>query len=80
MSTQTTDLKSLLHKRIERINDKELLQSVKDILEKNNESSKNITLKSYQEKRLEQAKKSKDQGNVLTNDQADQLVAEWLNQ
>jgi hypothetical protein len=79
MSANTKELKSLLHESIENIDDEGFLQTVKNILDQKYEPKKDITPTPYQEKRISQAKKSIDRGNFLTNDQADQLVAQWLN-
>jgi|AntRauTorcE11897_2_1112592.scaffolds.fasta_scaffold08443_1 hypothetical protein len=81
MSTNTKELKSLLHESIEsieNIDDEGFLQTVKNILDRKYEPKEDINLTFYQEKRIEQAKQSIDQGDFLTNDQADQLVAKWL--
>ena len=79
MSSQTKELKSLLHESIENIDDEAFLQTVKHILDHKYQPQE-ITLSSYQEKRIENAKKSIDQGDYLTNEQADQMVAKWLNE
>ena len=80
MSSQTKELKSLLHESIENIDDKSFLQTVKHILDHKYQPKKEVTLSSYQEKRIEKAKKSIDKGDFLTNEQADQMVAKWLNE
>jgi len=79
MSTNAKELKKLLHESIENIDDEAFLQTVKEILEQKYEPEE-VTLTPYQEKRLEEAKKSIEQGDALTNEQADQLVAKWLNE
>jgi hypothetical protein len=76
----TKDLKYLLHESIENINDQGLLQTVKDILDQKYEPKEEIKLTSQQESGIDQAKKSINQGDFLTNDQANQLVAKWLNE
>jgi len=48
-------------------------------LDRKYEPTEGITLTPYQEKRISQAQKNIDQGNFLTNEQADQLVDQWLN-
>lgn len=39
-----------------------------------------VTLSSYQENRIDEAKKTIDQGDHLTSEQADEMVAKWLNE
>tara|TARA_R110002124_G_scaffold285479_2_gene464069 strand:+ start:1602 stop:1844 length:243 start_codon:yes stop_codon:yes gene_type:complete len=80
MNTKTKKLKSLLHESIENIDDEGFLQTIKNILDRKYEPQIDITLTPYQEKRIDQAKQSIKKGNFLTNDQADQLVAKWLNE
>lgn len=78
MSSKTKKLKSLLHESIENIDDESFLQTVKHILDHKYLRKEEVELSSYQENRIEEAKKSIYQGNYLTNEQADQMVAEWL--
>lgn len=80
MSTDTKELKSLLHESIENIDDEELLRFAKSILDRKYEPAENIKLNEYQKSRLDKAKKSIQQGNYLTNEQADELVTTWLNE
>jgi hypothetical protein len=80
MSSQTKELKSLLHESIENIDDESFLQTVKHILDHKYQPKEEITLSSFQEKRIDEARKSIDQGDYLTNDQADQMVSKWLNE
>jgi hypothetical protein len=79
MSTNTTELKKLLHESIENIDDEAFLQAVKEILDRKYQPEE-ISLSSHREKRIEEAKRSIDKGNVLTNEEADQLVTKWLNE
>ncbi len=80
MSSRTKELKSLLHESIENIDDESFLQTVKHILDHKYQPKEKVTLSSYQEKRIEEAKKSIDQEDYLTNEQADEMVAKWLNE
>jgi hypothetical protein len=80
MSTETKKLRSLLHESIENIDNEYLLQTVKNILDQKYEPKEEITLTSQQEKWIDQAKESINRGDFLTNDQANQRVAEWLNE
>ncbi len=80
MSSKTKELKSLLHESIENINDEAFLQTIKQVLDHKYQPEKDITLTPYQEKRIDQAKKNLEEGNYLTNEQADQIIAKWLNE
>lgn len=79
MNTNTKELKKLLHESIENIDDEGFLQTVKEILDRKYEPEK-ISLTSYQKTRIEEAKRSINRGDMLTNEQADKLVAKWLNE
>lgn len=79
MSTNTKELKNMLHESIENIDDESFLQTVKKILDRKYEPEEEIKLNPYQQKRINEARKSINQGDYLTNEQADQLVAQWLN-
>lgn len=79
MSSQTKELKSLLHESIENIDDEAFLQTVKHILDHKYQPQE-VTLSPDQENRIKKAKKSINQGDYLTNEQADQMVAKWLNE
>lgn len=80
MTTETKELKSLLHESIENIDDEELLRAAKSILDRKYRPVERIELNAYQKQRIQKAKESISQGDYLTNDQADELVAKWLNQ
>lgn len=80
MSSQTKELKSLLHESIENIDDESYLQTLKHILDHKYQPKEEVTLSSNQKKRIKEAKKSINQGDYLTNEQADQMVAKWLNE
>lgn len=79
MSTNTKELKNMLHESIENIDDESFLQTVKKILDRKYEPEEKIKLNPHQQKRISEARKSINQGDYLTNKQADQLVAQWLN-
>lgn len=79
MSTNTKELKNMLHESIENIDDESFLQTVKKILDRKYEPEEEIKLNPHQQKRINEARKSINQGDYLTNEQADQLVAQWLN-
>ena len=80
MAANTKDLKSLLHESIENIDDEAFLNAIKNILDRKYEPKEKIVLTPEQEKRIEAAKKSISEGNYLTNEEADKLVAKWLNE
>jgi len=80
MSISTTELKSLLHESIENIDDKELLQIAKSILDRKYKPAENVKLNEYQKQRLDKAKKNIEKGVHLSNEQADELVSKWLNE
>lgn len=79
MTTDTKELKSLLHESIENIDDEELLLVAKNILDRKYSPTENIELNEYQKQRIEKAKASIAKGEYLTNEQADELVTKWLN-
>ncbi|MDZ7773186.1 MAG: hypothetical protein U5K31_10690 [Balneolaceae bacterium] len=79
MSADTKELKELLHESIENIDDEAYLQTVKELLDRKYKARK-ITLSSHQINRIEEAKNSIEQGDYLSNEQADELVKKWLNE
>lgn len=80
MATNTKALKSLLHESIENIDDEELLRIAKSLLDRKYEPVEHVELNEYQKQRLDKAKKSVRKGDYLSNEQADELVAKWLNE
>ncbi len=80
MDTDTKQLKSLLHESIENIDDTDLLRIAKSILDRKYAPDENIQLNEYQKQRLDEAKRNIKAGKFLTNDQADEIVAKWLNE
>jgi len=80
MATDTKELKSLLHESIENIDDEELLRVAKSLLDRKYTPAETIELNEYQKKRLEKAKVGIDKGEYLSNEQADKLVTQWLNE
>lgn len=77
MTSNTKELKKLLHESIENIDDEAYLRTVKEILDRKYEA-RDIEILPYQKNRIEEARKSFDQGDLLTNEQADELVKKWL--
>ena len=80
MVTDTKDLKNLLHESIENIDDEELLRVAKSVLDRKYTPVETIELNEYQKQRLEKAKASITKGEYLSNEQADKLVTQWLNE
>jgi len=80
MATETKELKSLLHESIENIDDEGLLRVAKSILDRKYTPVENIELREYQKQRLEKAKAGISKGESLSNEQADKLVSQWLNE
>lgn len=78
MSTTTKNLKALLHESIENIEDESLLRVAKNILDRTYSPDENLILHQDRIQRLEKAKSSLSKGEYLSNEQADQLVSEWL--
>jgi hypothetical protein len=80
MATNTKELKKQLHESIENIDDEELLSLAKSILDRKYSPTEKVTLNTYQEKRINDAKKSIESGRTLTNEKEDRLVTQWLNE
>ena len=80
MAADTKELKSLLHESIENIDDEELLRVAKSLLDRKYTPSEKIDLNEYQKQRLEKAKTAIAKGEYLSNEQADKLIAQWLNE
>ena len=80
MVTDTKDLKNLLHDSSENIDDEELLRVAKSVLDRKYTPVETIELNEYQKQRLEKAKAGIAKGEYLSNEQADKLVTQWLNE
>ena len=80
MVTDTKDLKSLLHESIENIDDEDLLHVAKSVLDRKYTPVETIELNEYQKQRLKKAKAGIAKGEYLSNEQADKLVTQWLNE
>lgn len=77
MGAREKSLKKQLHESIESIEDEEVLYTVKNIVEHISSKTK-IQLTEEQIQRIENANKSIDDGDYLTNEQADELISKWL--
>jgi hypothetical protein len=74
----TVEIKTLLHEGIENIDDKDLLLSIKDLVDEKYVPMDIKKLSPWQIQRIDNAKKQIEQGNFLTNAEADKVVDEWL--
>ena len=74
----TIEIKTLIHEGIESIDDRDLLLSIKDLVDEKYVSMDIKKLSPWQIQRIDSAKKQIEQGNYLTNAEADKVVDEWL--
>ena len=74
----TVEIKTLVHEGIENIDDKDLLLSIKDLVDEKYVPKDIKKLSPWQFQRIDNAKKQIEQGNYLTNAEADKVVDEWL--
>ncbi len=74
----TVEIKTLIHEGIENIDDRDLLLSIKDLVDEKYVSMDIKKLSPWQIQRIDSAKKQIEQGNYLTNAEADKVVDEWL--
>ena len=74
----TIEIKTLIHEGIENIDDRDLLLSIKDLVDEKYVSMDIKKLSPWQIQRIDSAKKQIEQGNYLTNAEADKVVDEWL--
>jgi len=74
----TQEIKSFLHEKIEDIKDPDFLKTIKEILDDNNISYEDPKLEPWQLKRIENADASIDKGDFLTDEQARNIINEWL--
>lgn len=74
----TSDLKTKLHESIENIDDPDILLAIKEISERKYTPALQPFLTDYNIHRLEKSKKQIQDGNFLTNDQANNLIDKWL--
>ena len=76
----TMTIRQKLHETIENIDDLDLLGLVKDILDHKYHSDSLIDISKQQRERISASINSIDSGNFLSEEQADNLVKNWLNQ
>jgi hypothetical protein len=72
----TVEIKTLLHEGIENIDDKDLLLSIKDLVDEKYVPMDIKKLSPWQIQRIDNAKKQIEQGNFLTNAEAYKVVDE----
>lgn len=75
---ETQNIKSLLYESIANIDDDNFLLAVKEIIDRKYSLSAEPTLSQYQINRIETSKSQIENGNFLTNKQADNLIDRWL--
>ena len=76
----TVTIRQQLHETIENIDDLDLLGLVKNILDHKYYPDPIIEISEHQKQRISASLKSIDSGNFLSEEQADSLVDNWLNQ
>ena len=72
------DLKNLLHEGIENISDTEFLLELKSIMDRKYSPSEEPHLAAWQIKKLEDATAQVRAGNYLTDEEANQIIDQWL--
>ena len=76
----TITIRQQLHETIENIDDLDLLELVKGILDQKYHPNPVINISDHQKKRIMASINSINSGNFLSEEQADDLVTNWLNQ
>ncbi len=79
MDKDRKELKNKLHESIENVDDETVLKAVKEVLDRKYLPEEKIDVSYKQQQRIEKAKESIEKGEYLTNEQADQIIDEWLN-
>ena len=74
----TDDLKKRLHEGIENIDDNEFLNTIKELIDHKYSASEEPELSNWQLKRIRESEKQINQGDFLTNKEADQIIDKWL--
>jgi len=80
VSDATVTIRQQIHETIENIDDLDLLGLVKDILDHKYHYDPMIEISDHQKQRITTSLNSIDSGNFLSEEQADSLVENWLNQ
>ncbi|MDA3939260.1 MAG: hypothetical protein PF693_08125 [Spirochaetia bacterium] len=76
----TVTIRQQLHESIENIDDLDLLSLVKDILDRKYCFDPMIEISDHQRNRISASLDSIESGNFLSDEQANKLVNNWLNQ
>ena len=74
----TDDLKKHLHEGIENIDDNEFLNTIKELIDHKYSASEEPELSNWQLKRIRESEKQINQGDFLTNKEADQIIDDIL--
>jgi hypothetical protein len=74
----TIELKNVLNEQIDKINDKNFLETIKMFIDSKAESHQ-IQLSEYQKKRIAESRKQIRNGQYIDNDLLNQKVEKWLN-
>ena len=72
----TAELKSLIHEKIDKIEDEELLESINEALQEN--LNKEIKLEQWEIEQIEKSESQAEQGMVISKEEADKKIEKWL--
>lgn len=74
----TNDLKQQLFEGIDNIDDSELLLTIKELIEHKYSITEDPKLADWQKDRIKESEKQIKGGDFLTNQQANELIDQWL--
>ena len=74
----TDELKRHLHEGIENIDDSELLNTIKELNDHKYLTIKPLKLSEWQLNRIKESEKQINQGDFLTEEEADKIIDKWL--
>lgn len=74
----TIELKSVIHRRVDELNDEKILSFVNELLEEEWSKSSEPILSTEQMRRLELSRQQSGQGSVFSDDEANQIINVWL--
>jgi len=72
------EIKSLLHEGIENIDDNDFLLTIKELIDHKYQPTDSPRLAEWQKKRILESEKQIENGEFLTDEQADNLIDKWL--
>jgi len=72
----TAELKSLLHEKIDKIEDEDYLEDLAEML--NDSSQADIKLEQWEIDRIEESEKQIERGEFYTEEEANRRVEEWF--